>query len=127
MESASPIRPDAEPAPAPPRAQASATPAVAVRGVAVRYGRRSVLDGVDLEIAPGEVYALLGRNGSGKSSLVRTLLGLQPPAAGSVRLLGVDPWQQRASLMERTGVVAHDYGVLPFLMFLWVLSWIDRD
>jgi ABC-2 type transport system ATP-binding protein len=93
--------PVAEPAaaPAPPAA-------LEVRGLAVRYGRQPVVDALDLTLARGEVYALLGRNGSGKSSLVRTLLGLQPAAAGSVRLLGRDPWRQRAALM-------HDVGYVP--------------
>jgi ABC-2 type transport system ATP-binding protein len=90
-------RPVEEPAP----------PLEAVR-LAVGYGRRAVLEGVDLAVAPGEVYALLGRNGSGKSTLVRTLLGQQPALGGRARLLGRDVWRHRASLLARVGVVAED-------------------
>ncbi len=53
------------------------------RGVTVRYGRHLAVDGVDLRAAPGEVLAILGANGSGKSSLLRALAGVQP-CGGSV-------------------------------------------
>ena len=78
------------------------------RGVAVSYGRRRLLAPLDLRVAEGSVYALLGRNGTGKSSLVRVLLGLQPSTAGAVRLLGRDPWRERAALMADVGFVAED-------------------
>ena len=78
------------------------------RGVAVRYGRRALFGPLDLAVPSGAVYALLGRNGSGKSSLVRVLLGLQPPTAGHVRLLGRDPWRERPALMRDVGFVAEE-------------------
>ena len=78
---------------------------IEARALEVRYGRTTVLNGIDLEVAPGEVCALLGRNGAGKSSLVRCLLGHQKPALGSVRLFGRDAWKDRVRLMERVGVV----------------------
>ncbi len=59
------------------------------------------------------MFALLGRNGSGKSSLLRVLLGQRPPAAGIVRLLGEDPWRSRARLMERVGVVPEEPDAPP--------------
>ncbi|HEY8233282.1 MAG TPA: ABC transporter ATP-binding protein [Vicinamibacteria bacterium] len=89
--------------------------AVDVRGLTVRYGRQLVLDGVSLSIPRGAVYALLGRNGVGKSSLVRCLLGLQRPDAGSVRLLGRDAWRFRQELMERVGVVPEEPDAPPEL------------
>jgi ABC-2 type transport system ATP-binding protein len=64
-----------------------------------------VLDGVALTVARGSVTALLGRNGTGKTSLVRCLLGEQKPAAGTVRLFGREVWGERTSLMARVGVV----------------------
>ncbi len=81
-------------------------PVVLVEDLVVRYGRRVAVDRVSLRVRPGEVYALLGRNGAGKSSLVRALLGLRRPAAGRVRLLGGDPWRRRAALLPRVGVLA---------------------
>ena len=73
--------------------------------VTIAYGGKPLLREVSLGIAPGTVYALLGRNGAGKSSLVRVLLGLQRPEAGKALLFGRDPWRERAALMDRIGVV----------------------
>ncbi|HVS04095.1 MAG TPA: ATP-binding cassette domain-containing protein [Thermoanaerobaculia bacterium] len=92
-----------------------AAPALRLQGVAVAYGRRRILEGVALAVAPGEVYALLGRNGSGKSSLVRCLLGQQRPAVGRVELLGRDAWRDRAALMREVGVVAEEPQAPPEL------------
>ena len=89
--------------------------AVDVRGLTVRYGRRLVLDAVSFSVPPGAVYALLGRNGVGKSSLVRCLLGLQRPDAGGVRLFGRDAWRDRRPLMERVGVVPEEPDAPPEL------------
>ncbi len=82
--------------------------AVDVKNVTVRYGKRRAVDDVTLSVAAGSVYALLGRNGAGKSSLVRCLLGQLRPAAGSVQLFGADAWRERERLMERIGIVPED-------------------
>lgn len=71
-----------------------------VRDLVVRYGRRTAVDGVSFDVAPGSVWALLGRNGAGKSSLVKVLLGQRPASAGTVRIQGLDPWRERARLMR---------------------------
>ena len=76
--------------------------------VAVHYGRTSVLDAVTFAVPRGSVFAILGRNGAGKSSLLRCLLGLQKPFRGRVQLLGKDPWHDQRSLMRRTGVVPEE-------------------
>jgi ABC-2 type transport system ATP-binding protein len=87
--------------------------AIAINGVTVRYGRRTAVDGVTLNVPTGAVYALLGRNGAGKSSLVRTVLGLLEPELGGVTLLGEDAWHHRARVMERVGVVAEEADAPP--------------
>ena len=86
---------------------------IEAQDVAVRYGRSSVLDGLSLHVPPGTVYALLGRNGAGKSSLVRCLLGQQKPQRGSITLFGQDVWKHRAPLMERVGVVPENDDAPP--------------
>ena len=63
-------------------------PAVRVRGLTKRYDAHPALDGVDLELAPGELRGLLGPNGAGKTTLLRALFGLIRPDAGSIELLG---------------------------------------
>jgi len=87
--------------------------AVSMHGVTVRYGKQVAVHDASLEVPRGAVYALLGRNGAGKSSLVRCLLGEQKPDAGTVTLLGEDVWTHRASLMERVGVVSEDADAPP--------------
>jgi branched-chain amino acid transport system ATP-binding protein len=59
-----------------------------VRGLVVRYGSATALDGVDLDVAAGEMVALVGANGAGKSTLVNALSGILRPAAGKIRLAG---------------------------------------
>jgi ABC-2 type transport system ATP-binding protein len=81
---------------------------VAFERVSVAYGGPPLLRDIDLSVKPGTVYALLGRNGTGKSSLVRILLGLQEVSAGRALLFGRDPWRERAALMDRVGVVPEE-------------------
>jgi ABC-2 type transport system ATP-binding protein len=82
--------------------------ALSLDGLAVSYGARRVLDGVSLTVTRGSVFALLGRNGAGKSSLIRCLLGMQKPERGHASLFGEDAWRHRARLLERVGVVPED-------------------
>jgi ABC-2 type transport system ATP-binding protein len=89
------------------------TTAIQASDVTVRYGKKTAVDGVTLSVEPGSVYALLGRNGSGKSSLVRTILGQLPADGGKVELFGEDVWRHRARLMERIGVVPEDADAPP--------------
>ena len=78
---------------------------VRLEGVSVRYNNQLVVDRVSLEVGRGSVYALLGRNGAGKSSLMRCLLGLQKPTAGRVLVFGEDVWTHRARLLARAAYV----------------------
>jgi ABC-2 type transport system ATP-binding protein len=71
----------------------------------VRYGRRPVLEDVSLTVPRGSVYVLLGRNGAGKSSLVRCVLGQQKADQGGARLFGEDAWRTRERAMRRVGLV----------------------
>ena len=65
-------------------------PLICVRGLCVEYGRRRVLDGVELDIYPGETMVILGTSGCGKSTLLRQLEGLETPDAGSILVKGID-------------------------------------
>jgi ABC-2 type transport system ATP-binding protein len=97
---------------------AAGPPAVApieTSGLEVRYGRRQVLSGISLTVPKGSVTALLGRNGTGKSSLIRCLLGEQKATAGTVRLFGRDVWRERTSLLPRVGVVPEQPDAPPEL------------
>ena len=90
-----------------------AEPVVKLDGLTVRYGKLTAVDDLSLEVPKGAVYALLGRNGSGKSSTVRCLLGQQRPTVGRSRILGFDSWKKRRRAMERVGVVPENPDVPP--------------
>jgi phospholipid/cholesterol/gamma-HCH transport system ATP-binding protein len=68
----------------------SAVPVISVRDVVNRFGRQVVHDGVSFDVFPGEVFGIVGGSGSGKSVLLRTMLGLRRPTAGAVELEGRD-------------------------------------
>jgi phospholipid/cholesterol/gamma-HCH transport system ATP-binding protein len=64
------------------------TPVISVRGIVNRFGHQLVHDGIDLDVMPGEVFGIVGGSGSGKSVLLRTMLGLQVPESGTVEIDG---------------------------------------
>ncbi len=66
------------------------TPALELRGASKRFGSTVALDGVDFAVLPGQVHALLGENGAGKSTAMRIAYGLTPPDAGTVRVFGTE-------------------------------------
>jgi ABC-type Mn2+/Zn2+ transport system ATPase subunit len=66
-------------------------PALSADGLAVGYGGRAVVSGLDLRLEPGGTLTVLGTNGSGKSTLVKTIVGLLPPIAGAIRVLDGAP------------------------------------
>jgi len=71
----------------------------------VRYGRTEAVRRVSLTVEPGSIYALLGRNGAGKSSLVRSAIGLQRPNGGRARIFGLDSWKKRLPCTRRIAFV----------------------
>jgi energy-coupling factor transporter ATP-binding protein EcfA2 len=99
----------ARPLPPPAASVAGEGLAVVARGLRFAYDGPVVLDGVDLEVRPGERVALVGPNGSGKSTLARLLTGLLRPVAGSVWLGGTDPSRLAARELARlAGFVFQD-------------------
>jgi ABC-2 type transport system ATP-binding protein len=89
------------------------SPAISVRGLVKRYGGRTVVDGVDLEVATGEVFALLGPNGAGKTTTVEIIEGYRKPDGGTVRVLGLDPATGGPALRARIGLMLQGGGVDP--------------
>jgi ABC-2 type transport system ATP-binding protein len=95
---------------------------VSVEDVTVRYGRTVAADGVSFAVAKGMVYALLGRNGAGKSSLVRCILGQIKPDRGVARVFGEVAWTKRRSLMTRIGVVPEEPDAPPEMTAVQLLD-----
>lgn len=86
-----------------------------IRGLVKRFGSFRALDGLDLDVGPGEVHGFLGPNGAGKSTTIRVLLGLLRSDGGEVRLFGGDPWSQAAELHRRLAYVPGDVNLWPNL------------
>src|SRR4029079_17356492 len=92
---------------------ASAPPAIAIQGLGKRYptgsrlrGQRSevmALEGLTIDVRPGEVFGFLGPNGAGKSTTIRILLGFLHPSAGSARVLGHDVATDGLAIRRRPG------------------------
>ncbi|MEW2078982.1 ATP-binding cassette domain-containing protein [Streptomyces sp. NPDC012403] len=80
-----------------------------------QFGRTAALDGLDLQVAQGEVHGLLGPNGAGKSTVIRVLLGLLRADGGTATLFGGDPWQDATTLHRRLAYVPGDVSLWPNL------------
>src|SRR5476651_2143159 len=76
-----------------------------LRDLHVRYGRVHAVRGVSLNVEPGEIVAVLGANGAGKSSLLRAILGLEPAGGGTVELDGANVTNWPSSRRVRSGLV----------------------
>lgn len=83
-------------------------PAVNFRGLTKRFGAKTAVDGVDLEIPAGSFFGICGPNGAGKTTLLRMATGLLQPDAGIVEVVGINVWTDPAAAKRRFGVVPDD-------------------
>jgi len=83
-------------------------PAIVIEGVVKRFGDLTAVDGVSLTIPRGICYGLLGPNGAGKTTLSRMIGAVGRCDAGTLRVLGRDPWQEQSEVKARLGVVMQD-------------------
>lgn len=91
------------------------TAAIATSGLVKTFGATRALDGLDLTVNAGEVHGFLGPNGAGKSTTIRILLGILRADAGSVTVLGGDPWADAVALHRRIAYVPGDVELWPNL------------
>jgi len=93
-------------------ADANDAPIIRVRGLANRFGEQVVHDGLDLDVRRGEILGVVGGSGTGKSVLMRSILGLRTPDAGEIEVLGVDARREdpasRLHIERNTGVLFQD-------------------
>lgn len=90
------------------------------------FGKTRALDGLDLDVAKGEVHGFLGPNGSGKSTTIRIVLGLLRSTSGSATLFGGDPWREAAELHKRLAYVPGDVSLWPQLTGGEVIDLLSR-
>jgi phosphonate transport system ATP-binding protein len=99
-----------------------ALPLVTARDLRVAYDEQLVLDGVDLDLFPGEMVALLGASGSGKSTLMKSLTGFAPVTGGSVRVSGHDVTNlargELRTLRSEVGQVFQQFNLIPRMSVL---------
>lgn len=85
-------------------------PVIEVRGLVKRYGGVEAVAGLDLTVNRGEVFGLLGPNGSGKTTMILILLGLTEPTSGEVRVTGLDPLRQPLAVKRAVGYLPDNVG-----------------
>ena len=79
-------------------------PSVSVKNLTKSFTGRRVVDDLSFDVRPGEVFALLGHNGAGKSTTIDLILGLKTPDGGSAKILGMEAAKHRKQVFERVGV-----------------------
>src|SRR5262245_15476092 len=109
-------------------------PVIQLHNVKKRFGRTEVLRGLNLMIEPGQIYALLGRNGAGKTTAIRLLMGLIPRDGGAISVLGHDPQQQPLAVRSAVGFLAEDQQMFGWMTVNELLAFMapfyptwDRD
>lgn len=102
--------------------QADSSLAIEIQSLHKRFGRTTVLDGVNLAVPAGQTFAFLGRNGAGKTTTIRTLLGLLTPDSGHVRVLGLDPAKDPLAIRSHVGYLAEDQAMFPWMRVEQLLS-----
>ena len=83
---------------------------IVTRGLTKRYGRVVAVEDLNLEVAEGEVFGLLGPNGSGKTTTILMLLGLTEPTSGEARVLGLDPMREPLKVKAKVGYLPDQVG-----------------
>ncbi len=99
---------------------------IRIAGLRKSFGRTAALDGLDLEVTPGEIHGFLGPNGSGKTTTIRVLLGLLRADGGTVELFGEEPWRAGARLHRRLAYVPGDVSLWPELTGGEVIDMLGR-
>src|SRR5262245_31591059 len=90
-------------------------PAVSVRGLVKRYGEVTAVDGVDLDVQPGETFGFLGPNGAGKSTTIGVLCTLIRPTSGTAQVAGYDVATQKDKVRRSIGLVFQETTVDNYL------------
>jgi ABC-2 type transport system ATP-binding protein len=94
---------------------AADSPAIDINGLVRRYGRTEAVNGLSLTVAPGRCYGFFGRNGAGKTTTIKCLLNLLRPAAGHIRVFGLDPARHEVAVKSRIAYVPDAVAFYPWM------------
>jgi ABC-2 type transport system ATP-binding protein len=89
--------------------------AISAEGLAKMYGSVPAVSGLNLNVPRGSIYGFLGRNGAGKTSTIKMLLGLTRPTSGSAQVLGMDVRREHLAILQRTAFVSEKKALYPSL------------
>jgi ABC-2 type transport system ATP-binding protein len=104
---------------------ATEQPAVSIRGLTKRYGNLTAVNGLDLDVAPGEILGFLGLNGAGKTTTIRILLDLLRPTSGSASVFGHDCQTGGLEVRAMAGYLPGEMGIYPDLTGVEVLDLLE--
>ena len=93
----------------------SPAPAIEIRDLVRRYGRRDAVNGLSLAVQPGRCYGFFGRNGAGKTTTIKCLLNLLRPTSGSVRVCGLDPARDDVAVKSKVAYVPDQVSFYPWM------------
>jgi ABC-2 type transport system ATP-binding protein len=98
--------------------------AITIEGLHFSYGKKRVLKGVDLEVPKGSIFGFLGRNGTGKTTTIKTLLGLQKPKSGRCVIGGLDSFTETLEVRRRIGFMAEDQQMYGWMTISRIIKWV---
>src|SRR5436190_17702177 len=99
-------------------------PVIQLLNVRKSFGKHPVLKGLNLTIERGQIFALLGRNGAGKTTAIRMLMGLLNRDGGSIAVLGRDPQQEPLAVRESVGFLAEDQHMFGWMTIAQLLNFL---
>lgn len=98
--------------------------AITIEDLHFSYGRKQVLKGVNLEVPKGSIFGFIGRNGTGKTTTIKTLLGLQKPRSGKCIVGGFDSFTQTLEIRRRIGFMAEDQQMYGWMKVSRIIKWV---
>ncbi len=98
--------------------------AIEIEGLKFAYSRNEVLKGVDLQVPQGSIFGFLGRNGTGKTTTIKLLLGLLKPRGGTCRIQGIDPQNDEIAVRRTVGYMAEDQQMYGWMRIGQIVEWV---
>lgn len=93
---------------------------VSIRDIKFAYRRKPVFKGLNLDLQPGHIYGLLGRNGTGKSTLLRNMAGFLFPQSGHIDVLGFEPRKRQPSFLQQVFLLPEEFRLPPISTTQWI-------